>query len=157
MSEEGQLQLELGRALAAEVVPEELPYFDELVTSNKAAVSRQKDNELGFGGEAALVGVASVFLYQISEVVLAFMKDQAEALIGDVAKGAAKDFRKEIERKLSIWIKDRFRGVPPINIPEKKRQALLNVISKDAKHAGIEDLEVKRLTTILSKALGAKS
>jgi len=157
MPQENDLRLDLARALAAEVAPEELPFFEELVKGGRAGATTRKDSELGFGGEAALVGVASVFLYQISETILAFIWEQAQALLGDVAKSAAKDLRKEIEAKVGKWIKNRFRGSPPIEIPADKRQALIRTISKDAKHAGIGEVEIKRLTTVLNEALVVKA
>jgi hypothetical protein len=157
MPSKEEIRLELGRALTAEVAPEELPFFDELITYKRSKVPSRRDHELGFGGaEQFLTGAASVFLFQISETVLAFIWEQAQTSFKEVAKSAVKDLEKTLEKKLLEWIKSRFHKAAPVVLPADKRKALIELIRKDAVSSGVAEAELTRITTVLSDALTAK-
>jgi len=153
MSNETQLCLDFGRALAVEVAPEELPFFDELAAKTQSQKSHRSDHELGFGGEVLLVGAVSAFLFEASKTVLAFLWEQAQGMFVDLAKTAAKEARVEFEDKIKTWVKKRFEGRPPVSLPPDRLQNLLDIIRKDATESGVSEPELARLTATLSRVL----
>ncbi|MCS3763174.1 hypothetical protein [Bradyrhizobium centrosematis] len=153
MGNSDELSIEFGRVLTAEVVPEELPFFDELLKSRSATTSK-RDHDLGFGGEEALIGIASVFLVDVAKTVISFLWDQLQAALGDLTKDALKEAQGQLNEKISSWIHRRFAGPPPISVSAAAAHELMEDIRADAISKGLKEPELRRLMTELSKALG---
>ena len=153
MFDKDELGLEFGRALTADVAPEELPFYDELVSASRQPKRRRQDRSLGFGAEEVLVGAVSVFLSEVGKQIVTFIWQQAQAMAANLSKDAAAELEKSLAEKLRIWIKSRFSGPPPIRLPANTAQELLETIRKDAAAKGVDEPELSNLMSTLSKTL----
>jgi hypothetical protein len=152
MLDNSELQLDFSRELAAIVVPEEAPFFDELVTSSPAKVLR-KDHDLGFGGQEALIGAMSLFLMDVGKTVLAVLWQQAQKSVSDLVSSAAKEAQSQLNEAIGAWINKRFAGPSPVNLPPDVLRDLLETVRKDAANKGVGEPELTLLTQTLTNVL----
>jgi hypothetical protein len=151
MSDRSALELEFSRALAAEAVPEEAPFFDELVSLKKNR-SIRGDHDLGFGGQEALIGVVSLFLMDVGKTALSFVWQQVQVMVADLAVSATKEAETQLADKIKQWIKKRFAGPSPVHLSPAAVNDLLNTVRKAAADRGIGEPELTRITSTLEKA-----
>jgi hypothetical protein len=152
MFDKDKLGLEFGRALTADVAPEELPFYDELIAAPQQPQKRQ-DRSLGFGGEEALIGAVSVFLSVVGKTVISFIWQQVQAMAASLGKDAATELETRLSESLKKWIDARFSGPIPVKLPGDTAKELLESIRRDAVAKGVAEPELSHLMTTLSKTL----
>lgn len=148
-----ELGYEFGRALTADVAPEELPFYDELVSANQRPTRARQDRSLGFGAEEVLISAISIFLSEVGEKIALFIWQQVQIMAANLSKDAAADLEKRLAEAIRSWIGARFSGSRPVQIPANTAQDLLQTIRQDAVAKGISEPELGKLMSTLSKAL----
>ena len=152
-----QLQRDLGRALTASVAPEEVPYFDEIVTASTRRGKARGDHELGFGVSADEVSTVSLAIFVSCKPVMEFLWDAARDAAGQLIKDEGQQMRLAFEKRISEWIERKLEKPSPVTATPEKLDSFLNTIAKDAQSSGLDKDTTERVVETLRNSLDSWS
>jgi hypothetical protein len=144
---------DLAKAITAQVAPEELEFFDDLVRSAQQVSKSRGDHPVGFGVSEGIVGTIAVVAVSIAKSLLQKIWEEVEPSIVGLAKDAAEQLRLSISDRIKNWIKNGMSYSVPINLSEQTRSAILANALEEAKLQGVSSDSCDRLASLLRSAL----
>ncbi|MDA9414075.1 hypothetical protein XH81_04240 [Bradyrhizobium sp. CCBAU 25360] len=143
------LELQLGKALAATVAPEEIDFFDAIAAAPQQS-GKRRDHELGFGVPSGDdLATISAALLVLCKPILNFIWANAKDATGQLIKSATEQARLALEKRLGDWFASRFKKPSPITIAPEKLEELIAKLTVDAKSLDLDEAALLRLTTTL--------
>ncbi|WP_105401396.1 hypothetical protein [Neorhizobium sp. T7_12] len=104
---------DLTRQIVADTAPEELEFFDEIVTS-EAAGQVPGESFLGFGGGDAGMVMLTSFLLTIGKEIVEFVWENGKDAAGQFVRDSSQTVRVALQQKLDKWLKDKTKGKAPV-------------------------------------------
>jgi hypothetical protein len=147
------LALELGRTLTETVAPEELTFYDELITSSSRGKPPKRDHPIGFGVGEGIAGAVSVVLYAVAQALLKTLWDAAKEPLAGLTRDAAESLRIQLAERFARWAKSRFSEPAPITITDELRSELLAKASEIASAKNMQPADIEKLKVALEAAL----
>jgi hypothetical protein len=141
------LEVQLGRTLTAQIAPDELPYFDEVVAAMAAPPAKRRDNPLGFG--VGDIGSVSAVLLVLCKPILDFIWENAKDSAGQLIKDAGSAARVAFENKLTQWMGRKLQKPAPITLPPEKLEHFIDSIKRESMAIGLDQAASSRLTAAL--------
>lgn len=108
--------VEFGRGLTREVAPEELPFYDELVSASMKKTRAAKDRVLGFGLE--IDDAVSGALFYIGKIIMEFVWEHAKDSIGVLISKLSADAMTATVRQIELWAGGGIKGRAPVILTE---------------------------------------
>jgi hypothetical protein len=146
------LEIKLARALTDAVVPQELPFFDDLVAVRGKPSSKGKDHSLGFGVSAGDVVAITFVLIDLSKPIFRFVWDNAKDATGALIKDASETAKTLIEQKMGTWLDHKLNGPAPVVLSASQLEELITNVEREARALKLDSATLGRLDQTLRSA-----
>jgi len=146
------LEIKLARALTDAVVPQESPFFDDLLAARQKPSSKGKDHDLGFGVSAGDVVAITFVLIDLSKPIFRFIWDNAKDATGALIKDASENAKTLIEKKMSTWLDHKLNGPAPVTLSSSQLEELIAKVGREAAALKLDPSALGRLDKTLRSA-----
>lgn len=144
------IELDISRQIVADVAPEELEFFDEILLSTDQK-QPAGENFLGFGGDAGMVMLTG-FLITVGKEIAEFLWDNGKDAAGQFVREASQSARVVLQRKLKEWLDSKAKGKAPVVVSEEALTTLTERVMTAAAHQKLPNENIQKINEwILAK------
>lgn len=143
---------ELGRELTAQVAPEELDFYDDLVDAELRPPTSREDHPMGFGIPDGVGAAISLLMFAAAQGLVKILWEAAEPALKDLTKQGAAEVGKLLSAKFKDWIGSKLTTPAPIKLSPDARTEFIKKWVQDGARLGVSEVELTKFKSALERA-----
>ncbi len=147
-----ELARELGRELTAQVAPEELDFYDDLIDAELKPAASREDHPMGFGIPDGVGAAVSLLMFAAAQGLVKILWEAAEPALKDLTKQGAVEAGKLLSTKFKEWIRSKLTTSAPIKLSPEERAEFIKKWVQDGARLGVSEVDLTKFKSALERA-----